>query len=250
MMMSKVEEVQSTGDWALACLGISGGYGSVKIIDKIDVGVRRGHITTIIGPNGSGKSTFLKVIFGLATKYEGKMFYNYRDITDYRTDRKVKAGIAYVPQVQNVFPTLSVEENLLMGSLGGLPGDEINDQMDEIYGIFTDLIPRKNDLAESLSGGQRQMLALGRALMPKPKLLLLDEPTAALSPQYVKYIFSKIIELRDTADVAILIVEQNAKTSLENSEYGYIFADGKVLHHATGEELLNDPDIGKHFLGG
>ena len=249
--MSEAEKpLVKGGDWALACLGISGGYGSVKIIDKIDVGVKKGHITTIIGPNGSGKSTFLKVIFGLATRYEGKVYYDYKDITDYRTDKKVRAGIAYVPQVQNVFPSLSVEDNLLMGALGGLEADEVKEQMEQIYNIFTDLVPRKNDLAESLSGGQRQMLALGRSLMPKPDLLLLDEPTAALSPQYVKYMFAKILELRDTADVSILIVEQNAKTSLGNSEYGYIFANGRVLHHATGEELLNDPDIGKHFLGG
>lgn len=232
----------------LSTKDLRGGYGSVQILNGVDIEVEPNEIVTIIGPNGSGKSTFLKVIFGLATYYDGEIKYENENISSVRTDLLVKKGISYVPQVENVFPSLTIHENLEMGAYL-FKSKDIQDDLEHVYQLFPDLVPRKHDLTNTLSGGQRQMLALGRAMMTKPKFMFLDEPTAALSPIYVKQILDKIVELRDEEKLTILLVEQNAKSALKISDYGYILANGKVVYHNKAEELLIDKKINEYFLG-
>lgn len=227
--------------------GLEGGYDTIQILHGIDLYVDEGEFVTIIGPNGCGKSTFIKVIFGIATHYTGDVLYNNESIVNWRTDQLVNNGIAYVPQVDNVFPSLSIFENLQMGG-NNLPTKILNERIDEALTMFPDLKTRIHDLAASLSGGERQMLAISRALISKPKFLLLDEPTAALSPLYQSQIIEKIDKLRDTG-ITILIVEQNARLSLSRSDRGYIFANGKVVHTGKAVDIFNDPEIGEYFLG-
>jgi len=227
--------------------GLEGGYGTVQILHGIDLYVDEGEFVTIIGPNGCGKSTFIKVIFGIATHYNGDVLYKNESISNWRTDQLVNNGIAYVPQVDNVFPSLSIFENLQMGG-NNLPTKVLNERIEEALDMFPDLKTRIHDLAASLSGGERQMLAISRALISKPRFLLLDEPTAALSPLYQSQIIEKIDKLRETG-ITILIVEQNARLSLSRSDRGYIFANGKVVHSGDAKDILNDPEIGEYFLG-
>ena len=227
--------------------GLEGGYGTVQILHGIDLYVDEGEFVTIIGPNGCGKSTFIKVIFGIATQYGGEVMYDNKSISNWRTDQLVNNGIAYVPQVDNVFPSLSIFENLQMGG-NNLPTKVLNERIEEALDMFPDLKTRIHDLAASLSGGERQMLAISRALISKPRFLLLDEPTAALSPLYQSQIIEKIDKLRETG-ITILIVEQNARLSLSRSDRGYIFANGKVVHSGDAKDILNDPEIGEYFLG-
>jgi len=227
--------------------GLEGGYGTVQILHGIDLYVDEGEFVTIIGPNGCGKSTFIKVIFGIATHYNGDVLYKNESISNWRTDQLVNNGIAYVPQVDNVFPSLSIFENLQMGG-NNMPTKVLNERIEEALNMFPDLKTRIHDLAASLSGGERQMLAISRALISKPKFLLLDEPTAALSPLYQSQIIEKIDKLRETG-ITILIVEQNARLSLARSDRGYIFANGKVVHSGDAKDILNDPEIGEYFLG-
>ena len=227
--------------------GLEGGYGTVQILHGIDLYVDEGEFVTIIGPNGCGKSTFIKVIFGIATHYNGDVLYKNESISNWRTDQLVNNGIAYVPQVDNVFPSLSIFENLQMGG-NNLPTKVLNERIEEALDMFPDLKTRIHDLAASLSGGERQMLAISRALISKPRFLLLDEPTAALSPLYQSQIIEKIDKLRETG-ITILIVEQNARLSLSRSDRGYIFANGKVVHSGNAKDILNDPEIGEYFLG-
>ncbi|MEC7426002.1 MAG: ABC transporter ATP-binding protein, partial [Candidatus Thermoplasmatota archaeon] len=210
---------------------LEGGYGSVQIIYGIDIHVDEGEFVTIIGPNGCGKSTFIKTIFGIATYYSGSILYRGMDVSGLRTDQLVNHGIAYVPQVDNVFPSLSVLENLQMGGNSLSPG-VLAERMERSLEMFPDLRNREYDLAASLSGGERQMLAISRALISDPKFLLLDEPTAALSPLYQQQIIESIDSLRDRG-ITILIVEQNARLSLARSDRGYIISNGKVVH--TGD---------------
>ena len=227
--------------------GLEGGYGSVQILHGIDLHVDRGEFVTIIGPNGCGKSTFLKALFGLATQYDGKVLHDDTDVSGWRTDRLVARGIAYVPQVDNVFPSLSVRENLQMGGIK-LRARKLATGIERTCEMSPDLELRMNDLAASLSGGERQMLAISRALISNPTFLMLDEPTAALSPRYQQEILANIDELRSTG-TSVLLVEQNARLSLSKSDRGYIFAGGKVVYTGTAESILKDPDIGDYFLG-
>jgi|TARA_Y100000031_G_C8114381_1_gene335116 ABC-type branched-subunit amino acid transport system ATPase component len=227
--------------------GLKGGYGSVQILNGIDLYVDEGELVTIIGPNGCGKSTFIKVLFGIADRYEGVLLHRGMDVSSWRTDRLVQRGIAYVPQVDNVFPSLTVHENLQMGGLR-LRSSLLTQRIDRACEMFNELKFRMNDLAASLSGGERQMLAISRALISNPTFLLLDEPTAALSPKYQQDIIERINELRKQG-ITVLIIEQNAKLSLARSDRGYIFVGGKVAHAAPATDLLNDPDIGAYFLG-
>ena len=216
--------------------GLNGGYGSVQILYDIDIYVDEGEFVTIIGPNGCGKSTFIKTIFGIATHYSGT-----------RTDQLVNRGIAYVPQVDNVFPSLTVHENLQMGG-NALPTKLLNERIERALNMFPDLRNRTHDLAASLSGGERQMLAISRALISDPTFLLLDEPTAALSPLYQQQIIERIDSLR-AEGITVLIVEQNARLSLARSDRGYIIASGKVVHTGDAKHILTDPEIGEYFLG-
>ena len=227
--------------------GLEGGYGSVQILYEIDMHVDEGEFVTIIGPNGCGKSTLIKTIFGIATYYGGDIEYRGQDVSGWRTDQLVNHGIAYVPQIDNVFPSLSVEENLQMGG-NTLPNNILNQRIERSLEMFPDLRSREHDLAASLSGGERQMLAISRALISDPKFLLLDEPTAALSPLYQQQIIERIDSLREDG-ITILIVEQNARLSLARSDRGYIMANGKIVHTGDAKHILTDPEIGEYFLG-
>ena len=227
--------------------GLEGGYSNVKILNGLDLYVNEGEFVTIIGPNGCGKSTFLKVLFGLASHHEGTVLHNNTDVSGWRTDRLVDRGIAYVPQVDNVFPSLSVRENLQMGGIS-LKAKKLTACIERACNMFPDLEERMNDLAASLSGGERQMLAISRALISDPAFLLLDEPTAALSPKYQQEILANIDELRGEG-ITVLLVEQNARLSLAKSDRGYIFSGGKVVYTGSAKNILDDPNIGDYFLG-
>jgi branched-chain amino acid transport system ATP-binding protein len=231
----------------LEVMGLEGGYGTVQILNGIDLHVDEGEFITIIGPNGCGKSTFLKVLFGLATHQAGVVLHNNIDVSGWRTDKLVGLGVAYVPQVDNVFPSLSVRENLEMGGVW-LPPKELETRIKRSCAMFPELEPRMNDLAATLSGGERQMVAISRALVSNPKFLLLDEPTAALSPKYQQQILANIDGLRDQG-ISVLVVEQNARLSLARSDRGYIFSNGTVVHTGNAQSILNDPKIGEYFLG-
>lgn len=235
--MSKILEVT----------GLEGGYGKVQIMNNVDLYVDQGEFVTVIGPNGCGKSTFIKLIFGIATYYKGSVKHKGEEVSGWRTDSLVNRGIAYVPQVDNVFPSLSVKENLEMGGIN-LSVPILDERISRSLDMFEDLKPRMNDVAASLSGGQRQMLAISRALIGDPDFLLLDEPTAALSPLYQQQIIERIDALREKG-ITVLIVEQNARLSLARSDRGYIFANGQVVHTDKASEILVDPHINEYFLG-
>ncbi len=237
MKMSRVLDVN----------GLNGGYGSVQILYDINLYVEEGEFVTIIGPNGCGKSTFIKTIFGIASYYSGEVIHKGENVSGWRTDQLVNRGIAYVPQVDNVFPSLTIYENLQMGG-NTLSNSVLNERIERALNMFPDLKERVHDLAASLSGGERQMLAISRALISNPKFLLLDEPTAALSPLYQQQIIERIDALRDDG-ITVLIVEQNARLSLARSDRGYIFAGGKVVYSGDAQHILTDPEIGEYFLG-
>ena len=243
--MTKMPEVTDVKP-VLEVKGLEGGYGSVQILYGI-VRVDPGEFVTIIGPNGCGKSTFLKALFGLATHYGGTVVHDGTDVSGWRTDRLVARGIAYVPQVDNVFPSLTVHENMQMGGIR-LSASKLKDGIGRVCWTFPDLEPKITDLAASLSGGERQMLAISRALISNPSFLLLDEPTAALSPIYQQQIMGCIDSLRNEG-LTVLLVEQNARLSLARSDRGYIFAEGKVVHTGSAADILSDPNIGEYFLG-
>ena len=235
--MSKILEVT----------GLEGGYGKVQIMNNVDLYVDQGEFVTVIGPNGCGKSTFIKLIFGIATYYKGSVKHKGEEVSGWRTDSLVNRGIAYVPQVDNVFPSLSVKENLEMGGIN-LSVPILEERISRSLDMFEDLKPRMNDVAASLSGGQRQMLAISRALIGDTDFLLLDEPTAALSPLYQQQIIERIDALRSKG-ITVLIVEQNARLSLARSDRGYIFANGQVVHTDKASKILVDPHINEYFLG-
>jgi len=225
---------------------IKAGYGDTEILHGVSCRVEEGEIVSIIGPNGAGKSTLMKAILGLLKPSEGRIIFNGRDITGRDPDQIVKEGICYVPQSDNVFPSLTVDENLEMGAF--IRKDNYKKRMDEIYQIFPDLKEKRKTKARKLSGGQRQMVAIGRALMLDPKLLLLDEPSAGLAPKLIQMIFDKIIKINQTG-ISILMVEQNARKALEVSHRGYVLAMGRNRFEDTGEALLNNEEIGKLYLG-
>ena len=231
----------------LEITNLEGGYGSVQILHGIDMYVDEGEFVTIIGPNGCGKSTLIKTIFGIATYYSGGVQYRGTEVSGWRTDQLVNHGIAYVPQVDNVFPSLSVLENLQMGG-NSLDTATLNERIERSLEMFPDLRDRVHDVAASLSGGERQMLAISRALISNPSFLLLDEPTAALSPLYQQQIIERIDSLREQG-ITVLIVEQNARLSLSRSDRGYIVANGKIVRSGDAQHILTDPEIGEYFLG-
>jgi len=231
----------------LAIRNLHSGYGEVDILQGINLAVDLGEIVVIIGPNGAGKSTVLKSLFGLAQIHQGEIWWRDRNITHLRSDRLVKEGICYVPQVSNVFPTLTVQENLEMGAY--VRNDDFRPQLEQVYTLFPDLREKRSQVAGTLSGGQRQMVAMGRALMVQPKLLLLDEPTAGLSPLYVEQIFNIVRDINQQG-ISILMVEQNAKQALGMAHRAYVLAMGTNRFEDTGTNLLNNPEISQMFLGG
>ncbi len=227
---------------------MTGGYGNgPDIISSCSVNVNQGEIVSILGPNGAGKSTAMKAMLGLLNLKSGKIIIDGKDISHLSPQDRVKKGIAFVPQTRNVFAGLSVEENLEMGAF--LRDENLQKIIGEVYELFPILKEKKSQLVGELSGGQRQQVALGRALMIKPSVLMLDEPTAGVSPIVMDELFDHIIKVKKT-NVAILMVEQNAKQALSISDRGYVLVTGENRYSGTGKELLNDPRVRSSFLGG
>lgn len=232
---------------ALEILDVYGGYGEADILNGVTLRVDPGEIVVVVGPNGAGKSTVMKAVFGLVQIRKGDIRFGGDTVVGLKTEAIVRRGISYVPQVDNVFPSLTVEENLDMGAF--IRNDDYSANLDRVYELFPPLKERRRQPAGTLSGGQRQMVAMGRALMVDPKLLLLDEPTAGLSPKFVDEILSLVKEIND-GGVGLLIVEQNAKNALELAHRGYVLAMGRNRHEDTGRGLLADKRIAEMFLGG
>ena len=226
---------------------LSGGYGEADILHGVSLEINAGEIVVVIGPNGAGKSTAMKAVFGLLRLSGGSVHLAGEEITNMDPAEVVNKGGCYVPQTNNVFPTLTVHENLEMGAY--IRKDDFRPRLQEIYEMFPPLAEKKRQAAGELSGGQRQMVAMGKALMLEPTLLMLDEPTAGLSPIYRNEIFQIVRQINDSG-VPILMVEQNAKQSLAVASRGYVLVDGQNRTPGKGTDLLNDPEIAKMFLGG
>ena len=226
---------------------MTAGYGGVDIIKMCSIEVCKGEIVVVVGPNGAGKSTAMKAMLGLLNLNNGFVKFNSKDITKLSPQDRVKLGIAFVPQTKNVFTGMTVEENLEIGAF--LREDNIRKNIDEVYELFPILKEKRKQNVGELSGGQRQQVAFGRAMMTKPTVLMLDEPTAGVSPIVMDELFQRIIEVGKTG-VAILMVEQNAKQALNIADRGYVLVNGENLITGSGKELLNNSDVRKSFLGG
>ena len=227
---------------------ITGGYGrGADILHSCTVAVEKGQIAVIVGPNGAGKSTAMKAVFGMLNVREGGVFLDGEEITGLSPQARVAKGMAFVPQTSNIFTSMTVEENLEMGAF--LRRDDIRKTMDQVYELFPILKDKRKQAAGELSGGQRQQVAVGRALMTQPKVLMLDEPTAGVSPIVMDELFDRIIEVARTG-ISILMVEQNARQALEIADKGYVLVQGRNAYTDTGKALLEDPEVRKSFLGG
>ena len=222
-------------------------YGVVPILHECSVKVEKGELAVIVGPNGAGKSTVMRVLLGMLEATAGEVKLDGQDISMLSTQERISLGLAFVPQSKNVFPSMTVEENLEMG--GFLRLDDINKTIEEVYSLFPILYEKRKQLAEELSGGQRQQVAFGRAMMTQPSVMLLDEPTAGVSPIVMDEIFSNILDVKN-AGMAVLMVEQNAQQALNIADKGYVLVSGRNEHTGTGSELINDPEVRKKFLGG
>jgi len=227
---------------------MTGGYGrGADILHECTIAVNPGEIAVIVGPNGAGKSTAMKAVFGMLNLQKGSVRLDGEDITDLTPQDRVAKGMAFVPQTSNIFTSLTVEENLEMGAF--LRRDDIRVTMEQIFDLFPILRDKRKQAAGELSGGQRQQVAVGRALMTQPKVLMLDEPTAGVSPIVMDELFDRIIEVARTG-ISILMVEQNARQALEIADRGYVLVQGTNRFTDTGAALLADPDVRKSFLGG
>ncbi|MBB4053430.1 branched-chain amino acid transport system ATP-binding protein [Devosia subaequoris] len=226
---------------------VVGGYGGAPILNGVNMAIDKSDIGVIVGPNGAGKSTTLKAIFGLLKVTGGTIDFGGENIANSLPDKLVPKGLSFVPQEKNVFTSMSVEENLEMGAFTRT--DDFSDTMDWVYAMFPVLAEKRRQPAGELSGGQRQMVAMGRALMSKPSLLMLDEPSAGLSPRYVIEIFETIQRVNQEG-VGILMVEQNARQALAFASKGFVLAGGQNRYTGTGAELIADPEVAKSFLGG
>lgn len=227
---------------------LSGGYGrGVDILHSCTISVNEGEIAVIVGPNGAGKSTAMKAVFGMLDLHEGSVRLGGEDISHLTPQDRVAKGMAFVPQNSNTFTSLTVEENLEMGAF--LRRDDISGTMAQVYELFPVLKEKRRQTAGELSGGQRQQVAVGRALMTQPRVLMLDEPTAGVSPVVMDELFDRIIEVARTG-ISILMVEQNARQALEIADTGYVMVQGQNAFTDTGEALLADPEVRRSFLGG
>ena len=226
---------------------MTGGYGGADILFDCTIGVEKGEIAVVVGPNGAGKSTAMKALLGMLNLREGQVLLNGKDITKLSPQDRVAEGMAFVPQTNNVFAGMTVEENLEMGAF--LRRDDIQVTIDEIYDLFPILGDKRAQLAGELSGGQRQQVAVGRAMMTKPSVLMLDEPTAGVSPIVMDELFDRIIEIKRSG-IAVLMVEQNARHALNIADKGYVLVTGENRYTDTGAVLLADPEVRKSFLGG
>ena len=226
---------------------MTAGYGSgPDIINSCSINVNKGEIVAILGPNGAGKSTAMKAMLGLLKLKSGSVIIDGKDISSLSPQDRVKSGISFVPQTKNVFPGLTVKENLQIGAF--LRNEDLNKIIDEIFSLFPILKEKSSQMVGELSGGQRQQVALGRALMIRPSVLMLDEPTAGVSPIVMDELFDHIIKVKET-NVAIIMVEQNAKQALSISHRGYVLVTGKNKFEGSGKELLQDPEVRRSFLG-
>ncbi len=230
----------------LRASGVVAGYEEAEILHGVSIEVQQGEMVAVIGPNGAGKSTLLKAIFGLIAVRQGHVLFKGEDITDEPPDRIVAKGLSYVPQTENVFPSLTISENLEMGAF--IRRDGLRERIEQVCDLFPDLAGRRGDRAGKLSGGQRQMLALARALMLDPYMLLLDEPSASLSPKMVDSVFEKIREINQRG-TAILLVEQNAREALSFSNRGYVLVMGENRLEGKASDLIDNDDVARLYLG-
>ena len=226
---------------------MTGGYGAADILHNCTIGVEKGEIAVIVGPNGAGKSTAMKALFGMMTLRRGEVILNGENITSLTPQARVLKGMSFVPQTHNVFPSMSVEENLEMGAF--IRRDDFRATMAQIYDLFPILKEKRRQPAGQLSGGQRQQVAVGRALMTQPKVLMLDEPTAGVSPIVMDELFDRMIDVARTG-IAILMVEQNARQALEIADKGFVLVQGANRYTDSGAALLANPDVRRSFLGG
>ena len=224
-----------------------GGYGAADILHGCAIAVDKGEIAVIVGPNGAGKSTAMKALFGMLRLREGGVFLGGRDITGLTPRDRVKEGMAFVPQIANVFTTMTVQENLEMGAF--LRRDDFSASMEEVFALFPVLKEKRRQRAGELSGGQRQQAAIGRALMTRPGVLMLDEPTAGVSPIVMDELFERLLEIRRTG-IAVLMVEQNARKALDIADRGFVLVTGRNRFTDTGDALLANPEVRRAFLGG
>ena len=224
-----------------------GGYGGADILQGCSIGVEKGEIAVVVGPNGAGKSTAMKAIFGMLNLRKGSVTIGGEDITDLKPEQRVLKGMGFVPQTNNIFTSMTVEENLEMGAF--IRRDDFADTMTQVFDLFPILKEKRKQPAGELSGGQRQQVAVGRALMTQPDVLMLDEPTAGVSPIVMDELFDRIIEVARTG-IAILMVEQNARQALEIADRGYVLVQGENRYTDTGKALLADPEVRRAFLGG
>ncbi|MEM5475046.1 ABC transporter ATP-binding protein [Pacificibacter sp. AS14] len=231
----------------LSATHMTGGYGGADILHDCELSVEQGEIAVIVGPNGAGKSTAMKAVFGMLNIHTGSVVLDGEDITKLSPQERVYKGMGFVPQTSNIFPTMTVAENLEMGAF--IRTDDFRETMEQVYEIFPAVYEKRNQNAGELSGGQRQQVAVSRALMTKPKLLMLDEPTAGVSPIVMDELFDRIIEVAKTG-IAVLMVEQNARQALDIADKGYVLVQGANAYTDTGVALLANPEVRRTFLGG
>ncbi|MGA2789608.1 MAG: ABC transporter ATP-binding protein [Candidatus Bathyarchaeia archaeon] len=227
---------------------VSCGYGKMRVVNEVSLKLHEGEITLVMGPNGSGKSTLVKSVVGLVDIFDGHIMFDGTDITRSRTEKVIRMGISYVPQVSNIFVSLSVHENLEIGSILLQPSLR-EEAINKVYELFPELHPKGKELANTLSGGERQILAIAKGLIGKPRILILDEPTAGLAPKIAKNVISRISEIRDKG-VSVLLVEQNARAALEIADTGHVLVAGSKIAEGTKDQIARNEEVVRLFLGG